>query len=579
MIAVGMDAFVAALSQDAFASWLFVLASLFCLVVCLWLFFGRPRRQDVMRCSDEAQCPSAENAAAASDPFPLPNIDMRRLQHLEAILDSLDAAVIVANRDGRITQLNRVAERMTGYVGKDALGQPCASVIHLHTMDALVPVPDPATHAGPNNAQLPDKLVLLDREGARHLVCAHVAPFLDPEGHRDGTLLVLRDIAQRLVHEERLVQTRKMESIAQLAGGIAHDFNNLLAGVMGYAELIQEKAEHDSSIARHAAQIISITERASSLTGQLLSFSRKGKFLASLFDVHAVIAGMLALLRRNLPAGIEIETAFGATRASVRGDCIQFQNALLNLGINAIEAMPDGGTLSITTDTLTLQSGDCRNEKADLSPGMYLRLRLGDTGVGMSDAVRARLFEPFFTTKHPGHGTGLSLAAVYGCVAAHHGCITAASTPEKGTVFTILLPLAADGVASVPLSSSPCAAGKKTVLLVDDEAIIREIASTLLETLGYVVVLAEHGRAAVEIARERKDDLAAIILDIIMPEMDGSEAFPLLREICPTVPVLIASGFSKNERVQNLLDQGAAGFLKKPYRKEHLAEMLAGIGC
>jgi len=377
--------------------------------------------------------------------------------------------------------------------------------------------------------------------------------------------------------EEQLRQAEKMRAVGELAGGVAHDFNNQLAAIMGCAEMLGRKLQNDP-VARYADMIVKASRRASDLTGQLLAFARKGKYRAVAVDLHAVIEEVLGLLEHSIDKRISLSREFTPERAVVTGDPAQLENALLNIALNARDAMPGGGSLAFSTDLVDLDREYCRSLPYEMESGRYVLVRVSDTGTGMSEEVREHIFEPFFTTKAVGKGTGMGLAAVYGTIKSHGGAVEVSSEPGEGTVFRIYLPVA-DREEQAPGEAgavAPEAAGASCVLVVDDEELVRDVACRALGSLGYRTLACADGAEALELYRRdwRKIDL--VLLDMVMPRMNGPATFAAMRGINPEARVVVSSGYSLDGEAGELLERGAAGFIQKPYRIADLGRAVAG---
>jgi signal transduction histidine kinase/CheY-like chemotaxis protein len=373
--------------------------------------------------------------------------------------------------------------------------------------------------------------------------------------------------------EEALRQSQKLEAVGRLAGGVAHDFNNLLAGILGYAELILQEAPPGSLAEEGARTIEGAARRAAELTRQLLAFARMGKQLEVPVDLHQVIGEVARLLERTLDKRIAVVLELAARRPFVRGDPTQLQQVILNLAVNARDAMPEGGTLTIATAVAELGEAEAR-ELTGGPGGPALRLTVQDTGVGIPAPVRDRIFEPFFTTKPEGRGTGLGLATVYGVVRNHGGGVRVESEEGRGARFLVFLPLEAEGPAPEPKrAAAPRGVGR--VLVVDDEEVVRRVAGRLLASLGYEPVLAAGPQEAIDWLRGHPGGADAVLLDLVMPGLDGRACFERLRQLEPALPVVISSGFAQDGRAQALLDLGAEEFVQKPYRAAELGQAVA----
>ncbi len=393
-------------------------------------------------------------------------------------------------------------------------------------------------------------------------------------GDRPFVLAAIMDISEQKRLQNLLLQSQKMDVVGQLAGGIAHDFNNMLAGIMAAAELLKRRLHCDDKNHKMVDIIIEATTRSADLTRELLTFSRKGTAVSNLVCIHDTIAVVISLLEHTIDKQIELTRNLDSGNPFVLGDQTQLQNALLNLGVNARDAMPDGGTLTYATAVKTLDESACRLMGISLAPGSYLEIAVSDTGVGMTKEVMEHIFEPFFTTKQVGKGTGLGLAAIYGTVRSHQGELYVQSEPGVGSVFKIYLPMIEGGAVS-PICNEDSVAGKGGILLVDDEKILRDVGRNLLEDLGYTVYLAEHGEQALEVFAAHRGDILLVMLDMIMPKMGGKEVLLRLRELDPEVRVLFCSGFNREGTGEELLALGARGFIQKPYNRSELSRAVA----
>lgn len=387
-------------------------------------------------------------------------------------------------------------------------------------------------------------------------------------------LSAVMDITEQNRLQNQLLQSQKMDVVGQLAGGIAHDFNNMLAGVMAAAELLQLRLPTDDRNTKLVDTIIEATTRSADLTRELLTFSRKTSMVANPVRINDTITTVMGLLERTIDKQIHVTAALGEGNPVVKGDQTQLQNALLNLGINARDAMPHGGQLKYTTSVKMLDEVSCRSMGLSLAPGRYVEIAVSDSGLGMTKDVMEHIYEPFFTTKAVGKGTGLGLAAVYGTVQSHNGGLHVQSEPGVGTVFKIYLPLILDETGAMS-SNMEAVAGSGGILLVDDEDILRNVGRELLEHLGYTVYLAENGADALDVFAAHRDEISLVILDMIMPKMGGKEAFIQLREQFPGVKVLFCSGFSSEGTNDELVNLGACGFIQKPYNRSELSRAVA----
>ena len=399
---------------------------------------------------------------------------------------------------------------------------------------------------------------------------------LDEIGRLVGDVNVALDsVEERRRLEREIQQAQKLNSLGHLAGGIAHDFNNMLAGIMGSTDLLLAD-EPDPKRQKHLRSILGASMRSSELITKLLAFGRRGKNLAEAVDLGAAVAECLALLRPSMHPDLAVRTDL-RPGLSIDGDPSQVQQVLMNLFLNAIEAMPGGGVLTITTRTVQL--GGTAASSDPLPAGSYAELAVADTGPGMDPELLQRIFDPFMTTKtRKGQpGTGLGLSTVLGIVEAHFGAISVDSTIGRGSTFRVLLPVGRLLAEPVAAESEP-RRGEGLVLVVEDEPIVREVTRSALERLGYTVETAQDGQEGVAAYRARHHTLMAVLLDLKMPVLDGREAFEQMQRIDAEVPIIICTGYGENEEVQAILSQGGAGMLNKPYRIADLSEVLRRLG-
>jgi PAS domain S-box-containing protein len=430
------------------------------------------------------------------------------------------------------------------------------------------------------------EIELTDRRGTKRRLMVGGAPLLDADGKPVSFIGTFTDITERTLLEERLLQAQKIDAVGRLAGGVAHDFNNLLTAILGYGELLLRHQQHDSAARRHTEEIRKAAERGAALTQQLLAFSRKQTLRPRVLDLNAVVADMDKLLRRLISENIKIITVPCSNLGCVRADPSQLEQVIMNVVINASDAMPNGGTLTIETGEVTLDEEYARHH-TELKPGHYVLLAISDTGVGMSPETKAHLFEPFFTTKGVGKGTGLGLATCYGIIKQSGGHINVYSELDRGTTVKVYLPYVDQPAEPVhPLSeqSTELPRGHETVLVVEDEATIRELTVRVLRELGYMLLQAVDGEEALRISHRHHGRIDLLVSDVIMPQMGASELVARLAPLRPKMKILYVSGYTDLAVTTNLAithDQKFIGpgraFLQKPFTPSMLARAVRQV--
>ncbi|MDY6988013.1 MAG: response regulator [Thermodesulfobacteriota bacterium] len=396
----------------------------------------------------------------------------------------------------------------------------------------------------------------------------------DHEGKPAGMLVLLRDISDRRRLEVQLHQAQKMEAIGTLAGGIAHDFNNLLMGIQGRVSLMLRHLDPDDPNSIHLSRIEDGVKKGADLAKQLLGFARGGKYEVRATDPNDLVEKSSEILGRARKE-ISIHRKYEKDVWAVEIDRGQIEQALVNLYVNAWQAMPGGGHLYLETKNVKLGKDDA--EPQDARPGSYVKISARDTGVGMDEETRQRVFEPFFTTKEVGGGTGLGLASAYGIIKNHGGIINVYSQPGQGATFNIYLPASKKAIARDKEPLADVLGGTETVLLVDDEEMIVDVGNEMLTALGYHVMIASNGKQAVGLYEQNKDKIDMVILDLIMPDMGGGEVYDRLKENNPKVKVLLSSGYSIDGQANEIMDRGCDGFIQKPFDMKQLSDKLREI--
>ncbi len=476
---------------------------------------------------------------------------------LAAIVESSEDAIISKTLDGIIQSWNPAAERIYGYSAAEAVGR---------SIMILLPPDRPDEETGILERMRRGERMehfetsRMRKDGRIIQVSMTVSPIYDHSGHIVGISNVTRDITERKLFEEQLRETQKLESLGVLAGGVAHDFNNLLVGILGNASLAMDTVPADNPAWPLLEGVVQASERAAALTGQLLAYSGKGRFVIQPVDISSLVRDIVALLRTSIPRNVELELDLSAGLPTIDADVSQIQQLIMNLVINAAEAIGEShGSVKVRTSSEETNSGP------------LVRLEVEDDGCGMDEATRERIFEPFFTTKFTGRGLGL--AAALGIVRGHNGSIAVETAPGRGSRFIILL-AAGRGTAPTAGTVQPQDyRGSGVVLVIDDESVVRQMARLALERFGYRVMVAADGRAGLDRLRETPE-ISLVLLDLTMPVMSGEQALREIKQLRPELPVVLSSGYTEAEALRRFEGMGLAGFLQKPYTAERLAEKI-----
>jgi two-component system cell cycle sensor histidine kinase/response regulator CckA len=487
---------------------------------------------------------------------------------LAAIVNSSTDAIMSADTDGCVISWNAAAERLLGYSREEIVGKHI-SLFHppenAETVEKLA-----AVRRGESVDELKTKR--RRKDGTYVQISLTLFALRDRDGKVIGLSAVARDIGERTELEEKLRQAQKMEAVGRLAGGVAHDFNNLLTVIGAHSAFLLESLEPGDTRYEDADAIQKATNRAAALTRQLLAFSRKQILKPTSLALNDIIGETREMLRRLLGEDIEILTDLASDLGCVIADASQINQVLMNLAVNARDAMPNGGRLTIATRNVTIMAGT-PGARGALPPGSYALIEVQDTGVGMDAATMARLFEPFFTTKPPGKGTGLGLATVYGIVKQSAGYVLADSTVDHGTTFDIYLPIVAEAdhpvEVHVPESAVEC--GVETVLIVEDEAQVRRIAQRVLKRQGYVVLTAGSGAEALALSSGFTSTIHLVVSDAVMPGMGGAEVVQRLQAERPQLKALLMSGYTDDEIVRRGIVSSTVRFIQKPFEPADLA--------
>ncbi|HEU4585539.1 MAG TPA: PAS domain S-box protein [Gemmatimonadaceae bacterium] len=491
---------------------------------------------------------------------------------LRAVIDESPLVKIVLDLDLRIVQWNPTAERVFGWSAEEVLGRSYYIVI---------PEERREEHAKLRADALGGRRVFevetqRRRKGGSLVdVSTSVAVLHAPDGSVRGFAVVMADITERLRLETRLRQTEKMEAVGQLAGGVAHDFNNLLTVITSYSGLLLGELPPDSPMRADIQQIEGAAKRAATLTRQLLAFSRKQMLRPQPLTLNDVVSGVEKLLRRLVREDIVMVTDLDPAAVLVEADLGQLEQVIINLVVNARDAMPGGGTLTIRTANVELDDSYTeRHSEVAVVPGHYAMLSVSDTGTGMSREIQQHIFEPFFTTKGAGTGTGLGLSTVYGIVKQSGGYIWVYSEEGSGTVFKVYLPHAGEcaEVASPEKRRTPTSlTGNESVLLVEDDSALRYVACRSLRTYGYHVLEAHNGREALELCGRHEGPIHIVVTDLVMPEMSGSELASRIATYRPGIRVLLMSGYAGDEVARRKIADSQSAFIEKPFTGDALA--------
>ncbi|MCS6989152.1 MAG: PAS domain S-box protein [Chloroherpetonaceae bacterium] len=510
----------------------------------------------------------------------------RQLRYQANLLQNVSDAIIATDKAFKITSWNKAAEKIYGWKELEVIGKRIGDV--LNTWFCNGETTENALKILMEKGEWLGEVAQTRKDGTEIVVEASVSLLRDAKGEPIGVVAINRDITrQKAMEEERkqlyeqLQQLQKMEAIGTLTGGVAHDFNNILSVILGNANSILEKTT-DEKLRRYAERIKSAGERAANLTKQLLGFARKGKLQVAPVDLLACVQDIVAILEHTADRRIRIVIESEARLPKVAGDKTQLEQVILNVAVNAIDAIvptldeKQTGTLRFRLRTERLNERDAM-KLGLLANHDYVRLSVSDTGVGIPKEIQKRIFEPFFTTKEVGKGTGLGMAMVYGIARNHRGAVCFESEVGKGTTMEIYLPVMTSESDAPTRREPQKASAEKSVLVADDEEMIRELLAERLSEAGYAVYEAGDGSEAIEVltsAYARQERIDAVVLDMNMPKMSGAKAFAEIRELFPSIIVLIATGYAQDETVQKMLESGLNAVIQKPYDPSELIAKL-----
>ena len=500
-------------------------------------------------------------------------------ERLRIMLHALADAVIATDTEGRIQHINPSAELLCAWDHEKALDLHVEEVCHLicSTSDESIRNPIYEAIESQDIIDIANDCKLLDQDDNEHRIDGSATPIFNDQGDLVGAVLVLRDISEKVQWQQQLRHAEKMQSVGQLTGGIAHDFNNMLGAIMGAAQVLDTKTPASEAKSREYIQIIMrVSENAAELVRNLLAFSRKNAAEEEDICINDVIQQTLDIATHALRKNIALTFNNQRNEIFCRGDQVAIQSALLNLFINAQDAMPSGGSLTVSLEQRKLVAKDWSIDFPDIEDGDYACIHIRDSGDGIPKEIRERIFEPFFTTKPRGKGTGLGLATVYGTVNSHHGCIRVESQMGQGTSFYLYFPVIKGTEKHLSSAKKHAITVEQlaSVLIVDDDDNLRPIIKSLISSLGYNTFSAASGQEAVELYQKHKDDIAITLLDLVMPNKSGRETFDEIKSIQPAAKVILISGYDRGADSDYLMEHGAIAYLRKPFSMQELAELL-----
>lgn len=479
-------------------------------------------------------------------------------RRIKSLFDRVEHAIFRLNRNGAIVDTNPRFKEMFG----DVTGLCDILIAEKEVVDCL--------QRAVSSKFLQREERVLGKDGDERTVLVSLYSEIDENGNITGFDGYLIDMTEKKRLEERLLRAQKLEAVGTLAGGMAHEFNNLLAAILGYAEIMLDSTKEGEPFYKPAKIIHSAAERGADLSKKILTVTRKEKMETRRVNINEIVKGAVELLRSSIPKNVEIAVNLREDIPMITADPSQIQQVILNLAVNARDAMSDGGRLIVETESIEDSNGLVRNLAGGKSG--FVKLSVSDTGTGMDSDLQSKIFNPFFTTKETGKGTGLGLYIVHSIVNNHGGYINLYSEPGRGTRFNIYLPVAKSGDGEM-FNERQDLSGSETILVIDDEVYVREMCRDILTPLGYEVTVAGGGSEGINIFSEMKDRIALVILDMIMPKMGGNEVFGVLKTMKPDVKVLLCSGYSSNgfAGIDRLLKSGAAGFIQKPFSRQDIA--------
>jgi two-component system cell cycle sensor histidine kinase/response regulator CckA len=501
-----------------------------------------------------------------------------------AILENLEDGYYEVDVAGNFTFFNDPECRILGYSREELIGVNNRDYTDPETAKKVYEVFNKVYKTGEPVKRFEFEVIRKDR--TRGFIEISVSLIRDAKGEGAGFRGIARDITERKREEEernalqeQLSQFQKMETIGQLAGGVAHDFNNLLTVITGYTDLLLNSIKPNNPLYPDTIEIKKASEKAESLTRQLLAFSRKQALQPKVLDLNGLVSNMDKMLRRLIGENIQLVTVLTEDLGKIKADPGQIEQVIVNLAVNARDAMSDGGKLTIETANVKLDEQYTRTH-ISVIPGLYVMFSLSDTGTGITEEIKERIFEPFFTTKEKGKGTGLGLSTVYGIVKQSGGNISVYSEPGHGTTFKIYLPRADEDVESLKPTevSTESFQGSETILLVEDEEVVQRVTAVILQNGGYTVLEATDGEEALRLVQEHNGNpIDLVVTDVVMPRISGVRLAKYLFALCPKIKVLYMSGYMDNALIQQEILKPGMPYIQKPFTPEDLARKVREV--
>jgi PAS domain S-box-containing protein len=487
----------------------------------------------------------------------------------EQSLKRSSEAIVTVGPNGIIRWINTGFEKVSGYSSNEVCGKSIFDLVYHEDRRSI----EESITEEKIRAYLDVRIST--KEGGVRFLLARIFP-ITRSNQLHGYQIIGTDLTEKRSLENQLNQIQRIESLGALAGGVAHDFNNILASILGYSSYLKMKISDGHDYYKPLERIEQGASRAASLTAKLLAFARGGGYEKKPLDMNALVEETAEILRDTIDKSLTIQTRLAPDIPSMEGDVGQLQQVIINVCLNSRDAMPEGGTISIETKTEVIDEIFIRKH-VGTNEGLHIVVAVVDTGVGMDEQTQKRMFEPFFTTKAKDKGTGLGLSMVHGIVSSHGGFILVDSAPGKGSTFSIYLPASEKSLPPREVQQYSTVNGTGKVLVVDDEDYIRDLVRDILESTGYTVATAVNGEEAISIYQNEGDTIDLVILDMVMPKMDGKAVFCKLREMDPAVKVILSSGYSARDSAQDIINEGIAGIIQKPYKSHELQRTVESI--